>query len=113
MFLIVAAVSTYYTYCLYKDSTQANQAFSDIKDEYIQKNINWLEYYQKRPAMRSNKTICEEKFFLASGVTLCSYLTFWVYALYAYMLDPNRNNKFLLKYQQCLKLVELIQEIQS
>ena len=113
LFLIVAAVSTYYTYYLYKDSIQANQAFSDIENEDIQKNNNWLKYYKKCPAVRSNNTICEEKFLLAYGGTLCSYLIFWVYALYAYMLDPNRNNQFLLKYQQCLKLVELIQEIQS
>lgn len=113
LFLSIAAISTYCTYCFYKDSIQANQAFSHIENECIRKKIKGIDAYFSCYDVRMNKTICEEKLFLVSGVTVCSYFVFWVYAVYAYALDPNRNNQFLLKYQQCLKLVELIQETQA
>lgn len=114
-FLMIAAVSTYCTYCLYKKSIQAERAFSDIENELIYKNIKWPEYNttcELFKYLRRYTTVSGNRFLLASGITLCSYLILLAYAHNAYTLDPNRNNDCLLKYQQLLKLVKLIQETQ-
>jgi len=114
--LMIAAACSYGMYYFYKKSARADRAIVDIENKWIQENIKWPRYdsrWDSWTSLHRDKRKYEDQVFFSSGLTVCSYLAFLVYAYNAYTLDPNRNNGLVLKYQQLLKLVELIQETQT
>ena len=111
--LIVAAACTYGTYYFYKKSTRVDRALADIENKWIQENIKWSACWDSWNSLRRDKIKCEDQALISTYITLCSYLILSIYAYNAYTLNPNRNNELVSKYQQLLKLVELIQETQA
>ncbi|MFA5998760.1 MAG: hypothetical protein WC747_01945 [Candidatus Babeliales bacterium] len=111
--LMIAAACTYGMYYFYKKSARVDRAIADIENKWIQENIKRSDYWDSWNSLHRNKIKCKDQVLFASGITSCSYLVLLVYAHNAYTLDPNRNNELVSKYQQLLKLVELIQEVQA
>lgn len=110
---VVAGISTYFAYYFYKKSAHANQAFLNIAHQKLYRNMSILKQYNECMIANQYKKRCHDQTGIMIGITACSYALLLMYAYNAYTLDPNRNTEFLFKYKQCLKLVELIQEIQS
>ncbi len=116
-FLIVAAGSTYYTYCFYKNSKQADLVITNIENKWTQANIGWSArdtgWNSPWNKLHRDKRLCEDRALILSWFTIFSYILLSIYAHNAYTLNPDRNNEFISKYQQLLRLVKLIQENQA